>query len=217
MYIYTQGVIMNRQKILRTTKQQFIVDATNNLIAKIGIDKINMEAIATEANYTKRTLYSYFQSKDEIFLWVYTDDLTNRWNYQKSQLISANNGVNKLKVWCESLFKYCDSNRQSLMIQNYMDYRFVSLEKTSDFIIKKFENINNDLAEGLRTIFNNGVKDGSLCSELKIDLVISQFLYSYRAILSRAFSKSYSFVNFDESEYVTHYIEQFIKNVESKS
>jgi AcrR family transcriptional regulator len=207
------SVDIDRSKLVRITKQQFIVDAAKDLIAKIGIDKINMDEIASEANYTKRTLYSYFQGKDEILLWVYTDDLKRRWEYQKSQIHSADNGIDNLKIWCHSLFKYCDINPQSLWIQNYMDYRFVQIDNVDAVVFEKFESINNELAEGLREIFTKGINDGSFNKEIEIDLVISQFLYSFRAILNRAFSKTYSFANFDKLVYVDHYITLFLKSI----
>lgn len=199
------SVIKNRKDVIISTKQQFIVDSTISLIGKIGIDNIRMEDIATASNYTKRTLYVYFKSKDEIFLWVYTDDLIKRWNYQVVELEPAKTGIDKLNRWGRSLFEYCDINSHSLQIQQYMDYHFISIEKVSETIFGRFEVINNELAEGLRNIFKLGIEDGSFRKDIEIDITISQFLYSYRAILSRAFSDNYSFSKFDKSAYVEHY------------
>ena len=73
--------------------------------------------------------------------------------------------------------------------------------------------VNDELAEGLRSIFNLGIEDGSLRKDIEIDITISQFLYSFRAILSRAFSDSYSFAKFDKSKYTNHFLNQFTLSV----
>lgn len=44
-----------------------ILDAADKLFCKNGVDKTTMEQIATEAGYSKPTLYGYFKDKDEVF------------------------------------------------------------------------------------------------------------------------------------------------------
>ena len=147
------GVIFDRKEIIKATKRQFIVDAANELFRDTGIDSTSMVDIASKANYTKRTLYSYFQSKDEIILWAFTDDLINRWNYQKQELGHANTGLEKFETWSLSLYDFYEKNPHSLQIQRYIDYKFVQKDKVNELIFERFETINNDLADGLRNIF----------------------------------------------------------------
>lgn len=208
------SVTLDKKNLIKSAKQSFIVDATIELIIEHGINNISMDDIAKAANYTKKTLYAYFKSKDAIFLSAYTKDLTERWNYQKEQIQSAKNGLEKLKDWALSLYKFCEMNPQSLQIHNYMDYHFIKRDKVSHAIFEKFESINNDLADGIRDILNQGLVDGSIRENLEIDLTINQFLYTYRSILNRAFSTKYSFSIFDKSTYVDHYLDLFIRGIE---
>lgn len=207
------SVIRSKTHKLRHAKQQYIVDVTLDLIEKTGIDNITMERIAFAADYTKRTLYAYFKSKAEILLWLYTDDLTRRWNYQKQQLSNAKTGIGKLNIWAISLFEFCENNNHTLQIQKYMDYQFVNVDKISKPVFNRFEKINDELKEGLREILKLGIDDGSFREGIDIDIIISQFLFSYRAILNRAFSERYSFAEFDKSDYIYHYLNLFIKSL----
>lgn len=209
------SVINNRKSLIKFTKQQFIVDTTIHLIVEMGIDNIRMEDIASASNYTKRTLYAYFKSKDEIILWLLTDDLIRRWNFQKEQIASAKTGLEKLNIWGLSLYEHYNKNSHSLQIQDYIDYYSIHTHKVSDTIFERFKLINDELAEGLRSIFNLGIEDGSLRKDIEIDITISQFLYSFRAILSRAFSDSYSFTKFDKSKYTNHFLNQFTLSVKA--
>jgi AcrR family transcriptional regulator len=207
------SVIIDRKVHIKAIKQQFIVDATINLIAENGIDNIRMDDIATASNYTKRTLYAYFKSKEEIILWLFTDDLTSRWNYQQEQLSLCEMGLDKLNVWGTSLFEYYDKNQHSLQIQNYISYHSVHTDKVSEAIFERFKLINDELADWLRSIFHLGIEDGSFRKDIEIDITISQFLYSLRAVISRAFSDSYSFVEFDKSIYVKHFQNLFARSI----
>ena len=86
------SVVSDKKFKIKQVKQQLIVDATVHLIINMGINNITMEDIASASDYSKKTLYSYFKSKDEILLWSYSDDLNQRWAYQKKQLL---NGIRK--------------------------------------------------------------------------------------------------------------------------
>lgn len=44
-----------------------ILDAADKLFRKNGVDKTTMEQVATEAGYSKPTLYGYFKDKDEVY------------------------------------------------------------------------------------------------------------------------------------------------------
>ncbi|PLW99775.1 MAG: hypothetical protein C0594_16655 [Marinilabiliales bacterium] len=200
---------MKKETVIKA-KRQFIADCTKNLIETAGIDSINMEDIAKASEYTKRTLYVYFKSKDEILLWVFTDDLIQRWNYQKIRIQQKIKGIDKLKEWAYAYLDYCSENSITIPLQNYMDYHFVNLEKVDNEVFSRFEEINTALAEGLRLIFNESLKNKELRFKVNIDLTISQFLYSYRAILQRAFSSQYSFTTIDKKEYVDYFIHSFI-------
>ncbi len=56
--------LMSPLKIARRGK---ILDAAQMLFAELGLRMTTMEVIATRANVSKATLYSYFGDKDEIF------------------------------------------------------------------------------------------------------------------------------------------------------
>ena len=50
------------------TTEDRILDATERLLAAMGLRKMTMEDVATEAGLTRRTVYKYFGSKQELAL-----------------------------------------------------------------------------------------------------------------------------------------------------
>jgi AcrR family transcriptional regulator len=206
---------MSRKTVEREVRRQFVIDAARHLFASKGIEETSMDDIAAAADYTRRTLYAYFKSRDEICLLVLVEDLKARWSRQKEALAKADTGLGKIIAWGESFYEIARENPHSLRLQFYWDFKGVSRKRIRKKVFAAFEKINNDLADGLRDIFRLGVKDGSLRPDLKIDLCISQFIYTLRAVLNRATSPTYSFARFDPDNYVKHYLDLFRRAIQN--
>ena len=198
---------MSRKDAERHVRRQYILRAARRLFAEKGVEHTTMEDIAQEAEYTRRTLYSYFKSLDEISLTVWIEDSQARWAEQQELIKNAKTGMDKLMVWGRSLYEFSRRNPQSLSLQLFWDLKGLNPSAVERDIFSSFEEVNNEMAEGLRDIFELGIKDRSMRRELNIDLCISQFLYSIRAIINRALSPSYSFAGFRPEKYIEHYLE----------
>jgi TetR/AcrR family transcriptional regulator, mexJK operon transcriptional repressor len=55
------------------TKREQIVDAASRLFLENGYELTSMDAVAAEANVSKRTVYSYFQNKETLFIDIMED------------------------------------------------------------------------------------------------------------------------------------------------
>ena len=207
---------MIRKAIERETRKKYILEAARRLFDEKGIENTSMDDIASAAEYTRRTLYAYFKSRDEISLSILVEDLAARWEEQKAQLAGSDSGLNKILKWAESLYSFTQRHPSSIRLQLYWDYKGVDRTLIGDEVFASFESINNELAQGLREIFQLGLNDGSSRPDLKVDLSISQFLYSFRAVLNRALSSTYSFAYFDADEYVKHYLDIFARGIGNK-
>ena len=58
---------LSRRQQNRLNKKNRALDAALKVFSQYGFETTTMEAIATEANLTKPTLYEYFGSKEELF------------------------------------------------------------------------------------------------------------------------------------------------------
>lgn len=194
-------------------RRRFILDAVRGLLAERGVEETSMDAIAAAAGYTRRTLYAYFKSRDEILLLALCDDLAARWALQKEAISGVSTGLDKIRTWARVAYAYACDNPQALELQVYWDFRGIDRKRIGDDVFAEFESINNELAEGLRGIFRLGTRDGSLRSDLNVDLTISQFIYSLRAVFNRALAVTYSFTTTEPDEYVDHFLALFCRSI----
>jgi TetR/AcrR family transcriptional regulator len=200
---------MSRREIQREARRRFILGAARRVLEQKGVEEVSMDDIAREAEYTRRTLYSYFRSRDEVYLSILLEDLEARRGLQQTAVARAATGMAKIRVWAETFYEYARENLHSMRLQLYWDFRGIDKSMIDRAIFRRFEAVNNDLADDLRNMFGQGVADGSLRDDIDVDMCISQYLYSLRAILNRAIFPGYSFADFDADSYVRHYIDLF--------
>ena len=204
---------MSRKEAERRSRRQYVVEATRKLIEARGVEATSMEDIAAACDYTRRTLYAYFKSRDEILLLVFCDAMAERWKAQQETVAAARTGLAKILAWGEAFFVYARRNPRAMDLHIYWDWRGIDRATVGRAAFKAFEKINDDLAEGLRGYFRLGLEDRSLRPDLDVDMCISQYLYSLRAVIHRALSGTYSFARFDPEKYLNHYLELFARSI----
>lgn len=204
---------MSRKDIERATRRRFILNAARRVFTKKGVEETSMDDIAGEAEYTRRTLYAYFRSRDEIYLSIFLEDMEARRQLQQNAVAKAGNGLEKIRVWGEAFYEYARRNPHAMQLQLYWDFRGVNESMISRTVFSGFQAINQKLAEDLRDMFRQGRTDGSLRRDIDVDMCISQYLYTLRAVINRAISPGYSFASFDADSYVKHYLDLFIRGI----
>ena len=204
---------LSRRTAEREARQRFILDAARSVFEEKGVENTNMDDIAAAAGYTRRTLYSYFKSRDDISLRVHLEDVAKRWELQKETLAGIDSGLARVVVWAETLYEFWKKHPHSMRMEQYWDFHGIEKSRISEEIFERFEALNDDLADRLRQIFRGGIEDLSLRPDLHVDVCISQFLYTLRAVLGRALSPAYSFADIQPDRYVRHYLDLFSRSI----
>jgi AcrR family transcriptional regulator len=205
--------IISRKEMEKESRIRFITNAARRLFVEKGIENTTMEDIAALSGYTRRTLYLYFKSFDEICLLVLIEDQAIRWNLQKEAIERAATGLGQWRAWAETLYHFVRDNPRYIRLEVHRDFYEINPKLIDRKLFLRFKKQNDELAEGLREIFKLGKSDGSMRPDLPIDICISQFLYSFRSILNRAMSTGYTFAKFKTDEYVNNYIDLFSRGI----
>ncbi len=193
----------------REARRCFILEAARGLLAERTPEQISMDEIASAAEYTRRTLYSYFASRDDIWLWIHLENTRKRWALQERALQTMETAPDRLEAFAMTLYAHWKENPDAMKVDQYWNYYGIEEELVEPAIFEEFEEFNNLLATELSTIFQEGIDAGSLRPDLPIGPSVSQFLYALRAVLWRALSSSYSFLDSNPDQYVRHYLDQY--------
>lgn len=114
----------------RNAKENLIIDAAERVFAVVGFKNAKMENIAAEAGITKVTLYSYFQSKENLYLALtYRGlQLLNDKYYQTIDLHKNSKGIDCVVALLETFMDFCSDNY--LYSEALLDY-FALVRSTS--------------------------------------------------------------------------------------
>ncbi len=159
----------------RQSKEENIISAAEKVFEKVGFKNAKMEEVAKLAGITKVTLYSYFQSKENLYM-----ALTYK-GYQKLldsyyKVISENRDNTGLVSSLQLLNKFMDfSTEYNLYNEALLSYfstiRTGDEEKLPDSVkesiyFQKMQNVHNIIFKLAAKEIVRGKEDGSIESEL---------------------------------------------------
>ena len=169
------------------TREKIIVSA-RNLFETYGYKKVSMEEIAIKTGITKKTLYSYFSSKDELFGYFITEEVANM-KMIVTKIESLNlSPTKKLHEMIYELIKY---KKNSKFINTIT--REIQDIKSSN--VKKFDNkINENIRGFIEERLTLSIKNKEI---KKVNVKIVGFII-YNLYMTTLFSKQN--IELDEKE-----------------
>lgn len=161
-----------------------IVEAAEALFLKNGVEATTMDMIAKEANYSKTTVYKYFESKQEIYYTVTYQSFV----MQKKLLEEV---IQQEQNFFDQYFSLC---QEMVFFQKKHPLYFDTLLETIDInseipILNDIYDIGEEINDILRQLLEKGVEDGMISSEIKFPEVIYILWSSIAGIITMANKK----------------------------
>lgn len=153
------GVITRKEKE-RDIRRKDIIDAAEKVFFARGFSNATMDDVAKEAEFSKRTIYVYFRSKEQLYFEImlrgYT--LLNGMCEEASEGNCSKTGIEKIKLLGETLVDF--NHRYPEYFKAIMDYENSDMDfdnKDDDSIEacyregeKLFASLKNALLEGVQ-------------------------------------------------------------------
>lgn len=165
-----------KEKILSHTERIFFTE---------GFHKITMDEIASSLRMSKKTIYKFFPSKDDLVKSTAYSFMNKMKKEVESIVKSKNHSVEKI-VTIINIIKNIGLNRMSEKWLNDLRYRMPSLWKDMDSFRSKMINKN------ISIIFSQGVKEGYIIN-VHPQIMINIFLNSIQAIVNPDFIMNNNF------------------------
>ena len=99
-----------------------IIEAAERIFFTKGYDLATMDDVAKEAEFSKRTIYVYFNSKEQIYFEIMIRGYRLLIGMLKADLekVKASNAIEKIKQMAETLYKFsCDYPEYFKAIMEY--------------------------------------------------------------------------------------------------
>ena len=127
-------------------KKEVVINTARELFTKYGYKKVSMDEIARTSNVTKKTIYSYFKDKDELFRYFIEEELINMkqkiekkinnesFNDKVSTIMLEILNLRKNSALLESIIKDCNTSSnnamQNMSFSNYYDSEIINYLET---------------------------------------------------------------------------------------
>ncbi|MFV0379839.1 MAG: TetR/AcrR family transcriptional regulator [Anaerorhabdus sp.] len=154
----------------KSKRKKDIIEAAKELFINKGLYLTTMSDIAQEIGITRRTLYRYFKTKEELAFEIEILLFSDLYNFQNKIYQNLNGtGIEKLEVFLEEMLNYVKKNSNIIKFSGVFDYyfkkeypnqiqtqRFLSMISSNDYLLEK--------------IIEDGINDGSMRSDLDCKL-----------------------------------------------
>lgn len=121
---------MTMKDAKKQVKEGLIIEAAERVFSTVGFKNAKMEDIASEAGITKVTLYSYFQSKENLYMAMTYKALQalNERYYSVLDEYKSKSGLESTIALLKTFMEFCEENY--LYSEALLDY-FATVRSTS--------------------------------------------------------------------------------------
>ena len=165
--------MINRREKEKTQREEEIITAALNLFIKKGFNNVSMDAIAAESDFTKRTLYKYFNSKEDLYFGVALKSFKKMFSYFAEAAKKGKTGYEKLILACNAYYQFYKDNPEQLRLMNTIGI----LRKKDTPKKREWLNFDNSLFKSIESLFEMGKKDNSIHKD--VDSVKGAYSFAF--------------------------------------
>jgi AcrR family transcriptional regulator len=208
---------MKKNSKIYLLKRNEILRVSGNLFLKNGFEKTTILEIAKEVGFTRNTIYSYFNSKDEIIINIYLDSLEERFKFFDKKLSKGKTGLDKIKIYGDMIYKFYIKNPLYLSLQLYFLYNVDFIPNLSPEVYSKLCGQTKAPYEKIKGMILDGIEDGSIKSDISVDSVNNYISYIFIAVLKKIVGPSAEkYCEKDRKGYYYQFLDIFIDGLATK-
>lgn len=162
-----------------------IVSVSKELFLRNGFSQTNMADIATQAKISRKTLYRYFSSKEEIAMEIELEVFEIFVKVQEHYIKSlVGNGYEKLTKYLEKLDQMVDEYSQLLRFTGMFDTYLVG-EYPNTESQKAFTHLISKVDQPFIGFITEGISDGSIVTDTEVKYLARTISNSFLALAQR--------------------------------
>lgn len=179
---------MDKKEAVIQFHKERIIEAAERLFLDKGVETTTMDMIAKEANYSKTTLYKYFESKQEIYYTVTYRSFVMQKKILEEVIAEEQNFFDQYFSLCQEMVNF--QKKYPL----YFDTLLETIDINSELpILNAIYDIGEEINGILQQLLEKGVADGMISSEIKFPEVIYLMWSSISGIIRMADKKEVYF------------------------
>lgn len=201
---------------VRNRHKELILASARRLLLEKDWNKVTLGSIALESGLSRVTVYKYFNSIDDIIYEIQIRCFNEMKSNNKEFVLAGNTGAEKLISFLQGAVEGYRSHTEQIRFIALFDYHYRVNFPSEEFRLK-YKAATQDDVMGIRSLFMEGLQDGSIHSEFDSDLLswtVSQTLFSLlqrMAVRGPLIHKQWGIEPDEVIRYLSLFIGEFVK------
>jgi len=158
---------LNRMERERERKKEEILDAAEKLFLKDGFKDTSMDEIAKKSEFSKRTIYKYFGSKEELYAAIALRGIQLFLHVILDSIKGQNTGFDKLKSIATSIVNLKKINKNYAQVIFYFLTQSASKNKSTEGF-KNCQKLIENIRDLIQKFIEDGINDGSIRKDIDV-------------------------------------------------
>lgn len=208
--------IESRRDREKKVREAEIIQAAELIFRQKGYENASMDDIAREAQFTKRTLYQYFESKENLLFAVLQKGMVKFQTYLTNEIDRNQTGYEMIRQTMQASYRfYCD-HPEFFRLMNLVG---IARQQVTDSGENRqaYFTTNDAMFDSMALVIKAGQADGSINNELDAVktsmslLFLMTAFFNQLAITGKSFSTHF---NMDEQDFSTYTMDLIMRILE---
>lgn len=173
-----------RKERERIARRDAIVAAAETLFVEKGFDAASMDEVAKRAEFTKRTLYQYFPSKEDLYAAAVLKGFRSMAESMVSAGKDAPNGFARLRSYFHAYYGFYRDRPGTFSLVSRWGYVKKRLDGDSE-AKRDLDLYNRRMFDGIAAVLREGIADGSVRTDLPTDATVYSLVFLITGFLTQ--------------------------------
>lgn len=156
---------LSRSEMERAQRESMMIEAAEKLFIEKGYDNVSMDEVAKAAQFTKRTLYQYFTSKEDLFFAVALKGFRMMALCCGKGFSTGKNGFDRLQNGVYAYYEFTSRNPGMFGLMRRVGIMRRSAPADSPRL-KDWLQFDDKLFRAVADVVADGIKDGSVRDDI---------------------------------------------------
>lgn len=195
--------IQSKRELNKAKKKASFLKAAEKLFKQNGFENTSIDEVAKEAGLTKRTLYQYFQSKEDLFYAVALKGAQQLYSASEDAVNMGKNALEKIRLANMAHLQFYTNDLEMFRLLNYRPANRQNCEASPHY--REIKALDALRIQHLREFVAAGRSDGSISTRLDLEKAVFFAFYSAFSLLYTISSTNKSILDtlqLDEKEFL---------------
>ncbi len=172
-----------RRERERLAREGEILSAAESFFVSKGFENTTMDEIAKAAEFTKRTVYQYFTSKENLFYAVILVGVKRLIALMEDAAAAGGTGYDKVAGMRAALYRFVQENPDIYRLMSYTQY--IKSDPATVPNMQELTQYNNRLFLLFRQVIEQGKADGSIRADFNMPVGIFALFFITTGFMNR--------------------------------